>query len=433
MLCKTKYKINSYHLKGESTMLRYDSTNVNKTQKNILEEMLLMFFVFVLFFDKLIPNYIYVTSGILLIIYSLVSLLFNKRISLSYGVQWQLGFVFVTVLTLIPSMLYYGNLQYSHIYVALTSFFILTSIALIFDGKNQTKLKIEWFLKYFAICSIIFALYLLWTQRGHIGYGRLGSRNLSEYFGTATALSFYSITGSCVLIWLSLSKKKHKLLYMSGTLLVTFINFLTGGRKAVFLPILFFIIFGYFEKKDKFIQLIKWFFISLSVIFLVYIISTEVRVIYDVFGYRLEDTINELFSYNQIVSETSKSNYHRLQMIRVGLDGFIMSPLLGHGFGMFQQLMKDQGYAFIYAHNNYIDMLVSGGILLFLAYYWIHIKLLKTMISMRKKNNDSLLNFFIAMLIVILVSDFGTTSYHLIIWNIFIILASSYVYFRKRN
>lgn len=62
------------------------------------------------------------------------------------------------------------------------------------------------------------------------------------------------------------------------------------------------------------------------------------------------------------------STLQRLEMIHVGSELFWQRPVLGYGLGMFAHV-SGMG---MYAHNNYCELAVNGGILAIVLYYCIH-------------------------------------------------------------
>lgn len=405
-----------------------NDTSVQKTRNSTIDEALIIIFLFSLFFEKLLSNNMYIVTGVTIIIYAFTKVIMRKKIVLSYGFRWQVMFAFFSSLTLFQSVLFYDILATSHLYVLLTSFFILISITFIFDSSRDIEKLVKKYLLYFAVCGTLFAIFIVLTEWDSLGIGRLGSHSLGDKFGTATALSFYTITTTCVLIWFSFVKKKNRYIYIAATMLLMYLNFMTGGRKAVLLPVIFLVVFINIHYKHRIRYRIKWLAYTVGILFFIYYISLNFQIIYDVFGYRLVDTIDGLLGRDISGSETIISNTQREMMIRYGLISWMKSPLIGNGFGLFQELVKEYGLYRTYAHNNYVDLLVSGGVVLIVAYYWIHVKLITLMLVIRKKSIDDLLDFFISMTAVILVSDFFTTSYYLIIWNTFIVIGGSYVF-----
>lgn len=414
-------------------MDKNDELVTDKYRINIKEELIVILFLGSLFFEKLISNYLYLVTGTIIIIYSFTKVMLRKRIVCSYGLRWQVIFVFISVMTLFQSIFIHNIIATEHLYVLFTSFFILLAIAFIIDNHNDCTGFINRFLLYFAIWGTLFSVFIIITEWDSLGIGRLGSHSLGDKFGTATAVSFYTITTTCVLIWSSFVKKKNKLVYVIATVLSMYLNFMTGGRKAVLLPMIFLIVFINIHFKKRIKYKIKWGLLTIGILFLIFYASLNITVLYEVFGYRLIDTIDGLLGKDISSTETIISNMQREMMIKYGISIWMKSPLVGNGFGLFHELAKEYGLYRTYAHNNYVDLLVSGGIILSGTYYWIHFKLFKEILAIRKKYKDDLLDFFFSMIVVTLISDFFTTSYYLVIWNVFIIMAASYVFKLQYN
>ncbi|MBZ4185591.1 O-antigen ligase family protein [Thermomonas sp. RSS23] len=68
------------------------------------------------------------------------------------------------------------------------------------------------------------------------------------------------------------------------------------------------------------------------------------------------------------IEGTDSSLIVRMNMIEVAKRMFFENPVIGHGLGYF----ADAGGFGVYAHNNYLELLVSGGALLFAIYYFMY-------------------------------------------------------------
>lgn len=91
-------------------------------------------------------------------------------------------------------------------------------------------------------------------------------------------------------------------------------------------------------------------------------------------------TILERLESYLSVSGNSSDNL-RAELIRYGLELFAENPLLGYGLNNYQ-LFHWSG---LYSHNNYIEVLVSLGIMGFLIYYSIFIN--STIALLKKRKN----------------------------------------------
>ena len=93
------------------------------------------------------------------------------------------------------------------------------------------------------------------------------------------------------------------------------------------------------------------------------------------------ETINKrLTSY--FTGDLGKSDTARQNMIKFGLEMFKERPIFGYGLNNYR-LFYPSGQ---YSHNNYIEVLVSGGVVGFLLYYSMYFLPLYTVFLGRHKN-----------------------------------------------
>ena len=69
-----------------------------------------------------------------------------------------------------------------------------------------------------------------------------------------------------------------------------------------------------------------------------------------------------------MIERTDESVAIRQNLVEVGLDLFKEHPVLGHGLGAFGRV---SGYG-MFAHNNYVEVAINGGIVGLLLYYAVH-------------------------------------------------------------
>lgn len=100
----------------------------------------------------------------------------------------------------------------------------------------------------------------------------------------------------------------------------------------------------------------------------------------------------------------------RQQMIRIGLQQFKKTPFFGIGFGSTHVLTDRYLGHNTYLHNNFVEVLVSGGIIGFLLYYSMHWFVIKVLWKLRTL--DKSVQLPLILTIVHLLSDFGTVSFY---------------------
>lgn len=101
----------------------------------------------------------------------------------------------------------------------------------------------------------------------------------------------------------------------------------------------------------------------------------------------------------------------RRQYIQAGLEQFLKTPIVGVGIGNSYQIALAATGHNTYLHNNFVELLSSGGIIGFCLYYCITAYLLIKLLpfAMRK---SSVSDACIIILLIQTLSDYGTVSYY---------------------
>ena len=140
---------------------------------------------------------------------------------------------------------------------------------------------------------------------------------------------------------------------------------------------------------------------------------------------RIENIFASINGEKKIVKESSTET--RMDFIRLGWQQFLESPIWGNGIGCAGYAMQEEYGYVTYLHNNYIEILASGGIIGFFLYYTPYfvllISFLKRIVHNREKDPILLISF--SLLITKLVSHFGTVMYYSKIEFLFLALLVS--------
>lgn len=127
---------------------------------------------------------------------------------------------------------------------------------------------------------------------------------------------------------------------------------------------------------------------------------------------RIENAI-AVFTGRQAVYKESSSQ-GRLDYIKLGWAYFLKSPIWGNGIGCAGYAIVEEFGRITYLHNNYIELLASGGIIGFFLYYApyfsVFIKLCKR--AFRQHDKDPMVYIAFALLIAKLTSHMGTVMYY---------------------
>ncbi len=142
-------------------------------------------------------------------------------------------------------------------------------------------------------------------------------------------------------------------------------------------------------------------FAACVVALLIVIIIPQIGIFNGVMG-RLNEMAGE---------EVDASAAYRLELFNLGMDLFKKNPILGIGMGNAHLYTVDAFGDNYYLHNNYAEMLASGGILGFLIYYSFHFELFVNL-SKKQLRKHKYTAICIVVLILWLVRDIGGVTYY---------------------
>ena len=105
------------------------------------------------------------------------------------------------------------------------------------------------------------------------------------------------------------------------------------------------------------------------------------------------------------------SSVKRAAYIQIGIEQFLRTPIIGIGIGSTGALLQQYYGLDTYLHNNFVELLASGGIIGFLIYYSIHMHLLYDYFKYRRKD-DPYLVLCVVFLMIQLIMEYGMVSYY---------------------
>lgn len=181
----------------------------------------------------------------------------------------------------------------------------------------------------------------------------------------------------------------------------------SGSRKAmvvVFVGIVVILMLK-FEDENIIKTIFKWLIGAIVLIFLIKLLL--MLPMFDLVNARMKGLV-ALVTGNGIVDHSA---WLRQQYIQVGLEQFIKTPVFGIGMNNARFLIAQAFGKETYLHNNYVELLVNGGIVGFIIYYSMYIYLMFSLIKRRKVDDKGTI-ICIAMLIIFLISDYGAVSYY---------------------
>lgn len=199
-------------------------------------------------------------------------------------------------------------------------------------------------------------------------------------------------------------------IYILAFGLLIFVMALSGGRANVVVVIACALVFIFFYSGKKHTPIVRNIFICLLLLLAAYWAIMNIPLLYDAIGERFE-----AFFANLLGIETDANSVHsdatRATLIKLGLRGWIESPLFGHGLDSFKYFNASQNGHFYYAHNNYVELLYDLGLVGFIAYYSMYFYLF---VKVLKISRDFLKYKIlgVGLLAQFVISDFADISFY---------------------
>ena len=188
---------------------------------------------------------------------------------------------------------------------------------------------------------------------------------------------------------------------------------LSGSRKAFVILLLVVIIF-YFSRIKKPSNLLYIIPVGGFVILIIYLVMNN-EVLYQMMGRRMEGILFMITGEG----DAGRSTLIRKDLIDTGLQQFTENPIIGYGMNNYRFMSKYN----LYAHNNFIELLVDYGIIGFALYYTLPVVLLyKSCVMWITKTKEVFIS--IIFMVIFFVNDYGVVSYYSSI--VIIIMVASY-------
>ncbi|WP_444684983.1 O-antigen ligase family protein [Alkalicoccus luteus] len=196
------------------------------------------------------------------------------------------------------------------------------------------------------------------------------------------------------------TKSKTKLMYYSSTFIMLFTIFAAGSRKGLLFLLGGIIISSLFLYKGS--KKVLYILIGTLTSVLILLLTLYIPALYQIIGYRLEELLNLILGND--VSDSSVTT--RMSLINYAYELFKNNPIYGYGLDAFRLMHPST----IVSDNNYLEMLVSGGIIGFIFYYayvlWVFLIYLTT------KNKSEVSKILFGLLIVTLIFEIGQVTYY---------------------
>ena len=325
---------------------------------------------------------------------------------------WSLSFLLISLLSLIYSI------NKSDSFNMLKMLVILVIIMIYVESELNNLYSIEKMIMLYVIGVGTTLIYVLITQdlnqfqlaiHGEAFTGRWNGNEIGMNAAMALMMILYLFP-----------KAKNLFLKMYYCIIVAvslYLVYWMGSRKTIV-----FLILGLcgviLLKKPK--KLIRNLLLVCCLITVSWNLLMEVPSLYKNVGWRLEALTSSITGKGKADSSTLL----REKYIKVGIESFKESPVIGYGVASFSEINEHKTNHHTYSHNNFIEIAVGLGVIGFIFYYWFFvyliIKYLKLFIH---KRTSFLVNFLFILFVLYLATQVGLVTYEsLIQWLLILLL-----------
>lgn len=357
---------------------------------------LIIAFAFLLSFYYIIPQSIALAANTFILLLSIKNI---SKITSFLPLKWYLSF---TGVLMILTLFRFDSTSYliSSINVSI----IILTLMLILKDKENILLLIN----AISISGLLLCVYISYKFGYLFGFGRLGDLPGTRIDSSIT-LGYIFLYICCMQIC-SLFEQKSivvKVLTSVAIVFTLYLTLLTGTRKALLVPIAYLLFCLYIKYKRNYFK------IFIVIVISIFTIPKVIEYIADnnILDYKMierwEGSLG-LIDDKQFIDDSS---LERLDHIEKAKEIFYNNPIFGVGVD------KTINYVGTHPHNNYFTLLSFGGIVLFFSYYWIYLYII-----MKWKKIYNLWPQLYIMILMLLLSDMGTTSFNILYFNTMIVL-----------
>lgn len=234
----------------------------------------------------------------------------------------------------------------------------------------------------------------------------LGSR-MEDAFANANTIGIACAISLVVYVYFALYESQRNLIKLPFVIVTTVVIAVTASRTALlgFIIGCFCLFFFRFATKNIIMTFLRWIAICILLCGLLFLaISLD---LFHSLHYRMEGLL-ALFTGNGSIDHSS---WLRFQFIKIGIEQFLETPLFGIGIDNARLLLMEHfGYT-TYLHNNYVELLASGGLVGTGLFYSIYIYILLNLKRIWYKHASELA-VALSIMIMLLIMDFGGISYY---------------------
>lgn len=368
---------------------------------------LIAFFVY--YHDE--PGYeiIRMVASLIIVILGVLVCLITKHKSINIYNIWYLLFILFCFFSLLWAK------DESQVTSVLTSMVRIFILGIFLTARIKEQRDVENLFSFFLISVIYLDLFvgklMIDFYSSHLFYLHRFGDNFAYNSNSTAILNVISV----LIIIHKLKDNKslrQKALLIAVLFFCIVVILLTGSKKGL-LGLMFGVFLLLFQK-IKGVKKLEWIVMSLILVVALVQLVLNVPFLYETVGHRIDDLMNLFLG----TGESDISSNNRLKLIEYALQLWGEHPILGVGLNNFSiyQSIGESGY---YSHNNFVELLADLGIIGFLLYYSLPIKLL----FMKIDTNFDLQVLLKTIIGVMFFFDLASISYQDIRIQLFMCLA----------
>lgn len=269
-------------------------------------------------------------------------------------------------------------------------------------------------IKIFAYAALYFGM-VAWLTSPVSSYGTTLFAGITK--SQRNTIAYVVGIGGTIFAYFGLQEKKLK--YYIFAVLCALVTILTGSRKGLIqlaIPIVLYVLLQEnARKRTK--TLVAFLFVGVVVVY----ICANSQIFMDTYGARFFQMFEE--------NSSDTSTLGRMNLAALGMEFFSQKPIFGYGLGASYFLTRSVRFSVVnYFHNNYVEMLVAGGVFGFILY---HAEFIKCAFrSWKNRKYNMFAKLLLSLLLIYFVLQIGqVTVYYATFYTIFFIVlkGSEYV------
>lgn len=336
--------------------------------------------------------------------YSLGKFLRTHSLSVGLFTLWNLIFVLISLLSVLWAVSESDTLDIAFRLLQnfITAFFLIDYVT---DGGKMRRILT------LTVVSVVFlaVTILIFTPASQWFAGDIGN-----FYYNRNITSGIEITGAVISLVLAFAagEKRYYASYFFLFLMVILSSSRRGIITLVAVSVMVILISSGREHLMR--NVLICLFVPAAVIWAI----RSIPFLSDTVGRTMGDLIQYYFSGSTPDGSVAKRELYAAK----GFEIFLTRPLTGYGGGAFIKLFSEDYGTFHYTHNNFVELLVSYGIIGFAAYYWIYpVIILKSVRGIFKKDVYKIMSF--ALVVTMLISHVGTVGFYSKTDHVYLVIA----------